>query len=66
MLAQHIKICTRGKTPNEFASDLALAISEVQMLLLERRVLDLDEAQAYSLFQLADLQNQLIKSGGGK
>ena len=50
-----------NKLPGEYLTDLFQAISELQLLLFERRELDLHESQCYALFMLTDFQNRLVK-----
>lgn len=49
-----------GQDPKEWLSDLHEAICQVQMLVFERRELDLREAECHALYVLARLQNQLV------
>lgn len=46
--------------PKEWLSDLHEAICQVQMLVFERRELDLGEPETYALYVLARLQGQIV------
>lgn len=50
-----------GQEPQAFLQNLNKSISEVFMLVLERRELDLGHDEAYALWNLAYLQSQLFE-----
>jgi hypothetical protein len=56
-----ISIPTRGKEPATYKRELHAAISQIKMLVFERRELSLAEEQTYALHVLTDLQEQLVE-----
>lgn len=50
-----------GQSPKEWLSELHAAICQVQMLVFERRDLDLGEDETFALYVLARLQCQIVK-----
>jgi hypothetical protein len=55
-----ITIPTGGQDPNDFMLNLSKSVSEVFMLVFERRELDLSDDEAFALWNLANLQSQLF------
>jgi hypothetical protein len=49
-----------GNDPKEYLSELHAAICQVQMLIFERRDLELGEDETYALFVMARLQSQIV------
>jgi hypothetical protein len=56
-----VTLDTGTQDPKEWLSELHQAICQIQMLLFERRVLDIDEEQVFALYVLARLQSQIVK-----
>ena len=55
-----ITIPIDGQEPQAFLQNLNKSISEVFMLVFERRAIDLSQDEAYAMWNLAYLQSQLF------
>jgi hypothetical protein len=62
-MSNSITIHIGARPPGDYLRDLHSAISEVKLLLFERRELDIDEAGTYALYTLTDLQQRIVKGG---
>lgn len=56
-----VVIPTDGQDPVEYLSDLHQSISEMKMMVFERRTLDIDERQTFALYFLTKLQGKIVK-----
>jgi hypothetical protein len=56
-----VVIDTGGQDPSEYLTDLHQSISEVKMMIFERRVLDIDERQTFALYFLTKLQGKIVR-----
>lgn len=61
-----IVIPVGNKLPGEYLCDLFSAISELKLLIFERRELDLRESQCYALHTSTDFQERLVKGNRQK
>jgi hypothetical protein len=50
-----------SQDPKEFLSELHQAITQVKLLIFERRQLDLGEDETFALYVLTKLQGQIVK-----
>ena len=50
------------KEPGQYLVDLHQALTEVQMLIYERRCLDLHADQCYALLMLVDLTQRIVSN----
>lgn len=61
MASTQVTIDTQGQDPKEWLSELHQAICRMQMLVFERRDLDLGEDDVFALYVLSRLQSQIVK-----
>lgn len=50
-----------GCDPKEYLSELHQALCQAQMMIFERREIDLGEDEAFALYVLARLQGQIVR-----
>ena len=62
IMCSHIAFPIGSETPKEYATRLHQSISEVLMLVYERRDLDLCEVQTQALHTLTELQSKLMEA----
>ena len=62
-MSNSITIHIGARPPGDYLRDLHAAISEVKLLIFERRDLEIEEAGTFALYTLSDLQQRIVEGG---